>query len=157
MRLVEVADSDLQIREGAVMHPDPEMRGGFLEIFFRPFRPQFGPKWRGGPGSPGPSCRSTSELPTKSKNSIHILSLFKWYETLKENRTTLSRPLSRWTVMPEFESTHMFTYISYPICFSFHFKFPFFHIDESNMLRTFPLYQLDLQIPRHHRHKRPLA
>ena len=25
------------------------------------------------------------------------------------------------------------------------------------MLRTFPLYQLYLQIPRHHRHKRPLA
>ena len=34
MGLVAVADSDLQIREGAVMHPDPEIRGGFLEIFF---------------------------------------------------------------------------------------------------------------------------
>ena len=53
--------------------------------------------------------------------------------------------------------THMFTYTSNRICFSFHLKFPFFHIDESNMLRTFPLYQLYLQIPRHHRHKRPLA
>ena len=49
-----VADSDLQIREGAVMHPDPEIRGGFLEIFFRPFRPQFGPKLTGRPGVPGP-------------------------------------------------------------------------------------------------------
>ena len=49
-----MADSDLQIREGAVMHPDPEIRGGFLEIFFRPFRPQFGPKLTGRPGVPGP-------------------------------------------------------------------------------------------------------
>ena len=52
--------------------------------------------------------------------------------------------------------THMFTSISNRISFSFHLKFPFF-IDESNMLRTFPLYQLYLQILRHHRHKRPLA
>ena len=48
--------------------------------------------------------------------------------------------------------THMFTYTSNRICFSFHLKFPFFHIDESNMLRTFPLYQLYLQIHHHHRH-----
>ena len=54
MGLIAVADSDLQIREGAVMHPDPEIRGGFLEIFFRPFRPQFGPKLTGRPGVPGP-------------------------------------------------------------------------------------------------------
>ena len=52
--------------------------------------------------------------------------------------------------------THMFTYISNRICFSFHLKFPFLCIDESNML-GFPLYQLYLQILRHHRHKRPLA
>ena len=45
----------------------------------------------------------------------------------------------------------MFTY---RICFSFHLKFSFFCIDESNMLKTFPLYQLYLQILRHHRHKR---
>ena len=44
MGLIAVAGSDLQIREGAVMHPDPEIRWGFLEICFRPFRPQFGPK-----------------------------------------------------------------------------------------------------------------
>ena len=52
--------------------------------------------------------------------------------------------------------THMFTYISNRICFSFHLKFPFLCIDESNML-GFPLHQLYLQILRHHRHKRPLA
>ena len=52
--------------------------------------------------------------------------------------------------------THMFTYRSNRICFSFHLKFPFLYIDERNMLR-FPLYQLYLQILRHHRHKRPLA
>ena len=69
----------------------------------------------------------------------------------------MSQLLSRWTVMPEFKSTHMLTYISNRIYFSFHFKFPFFYIDESNMLRTFPLYQFYLQIPRHHRHKRPLT
>ena len=51
--------------------------------------------------------------------------------------------------------THMFTHIRNRICFSFHLKFPFFYIDESNMLRTFPLYQLYLQILRHHRHKIP--
>ena len=49
--------------------------------------------------------------------------------------------------------THMFTYISNRICFSFHLKFPFLYIDESNIL-GFPLYQLYLQIFRHHRHKR---
>ena len=52
--------------------------------------------------------------------------------------------------------THMFTYISNRICFSFHLKFPFLYIDERNML-GFPLYQLYLQILRHHRHKRPLV
>ena len=51
--------------------------------------------------------------------------------------------------------SHMFTYISNRICFSFHFKFPFFYINESKMLSTFPLYQLYLQIFRHHRHKIP--
>ena len=54
MGLIAVADSDLQIREGAVMHPDPEIRGGFLKIFFGPFRPQFGPKITGRPRAPGP-------------------------------------------------------------------------------------------------------
>ena len=38
--------------------------------------------------------------------------------------------------------THVFTNISNRISFSFHLKFPFFYIHESNMLRTFPLYQL---------------
>ena len=53
MGLVAVADSDLQIREGAVMHPDPEIRrGAALKIFFRPIRSQFGPKITGRPAAP---------------------------------------------------------------------------------------------------------
>ena len=50
---------------------------------------------------------------------------------------------------------YIITYISNRICFSFHFKYLFLYIDESNMLGTFPLYQLYLQILRNHRHKRP--
>ena len=37
----------------------------------------------------------------------------------------------------------------------FIWNFLFFCIDENDMFRTFPLYQLYLQILRHHRHKRP--
>ena len=55
--------------------------------------------------------------------------------------------------------TNTVTHISNRICFAFHLKFSFFCIDEnmlkSNMLMTFPLYQLYLQIFRHHRHKIP--
>ena len=45
-----VANPDLQMGGGRG-HPDPEIRGGpvLKKIFFRPFRPQFGPK-KGGAG-----------------------------------------------------------------------------------------------------------
>ena len=36
-------------------HPDPEIRGAVLKIFFWPFGPQFGLKIRGGPRSPAPA------------------------------------------------------------------------------------------------------
>ena len=49
-----------------------------LKIFFRPFRPQFGPKITGRPAPP----RAPFPGPAG-------------YETVEENRTTLSR----WTVM----------------------------------------------------------
>ena len=68
--------------------------GGGVKFFFRPFRPQFGPKKRGGPGLPGPAPGSASELPTKSENSIQILSLFKSYETVEENNHPESAPKS---------------------------------------------------------------
>ena len=56
-----VADPDVQIRgegagAGAGGHPDPEIRGGGGSLpkqFFRPFKPQFGLKIRGG-RAPGP-------------------------------------------------------------------------------------------------------
>ena len=39
--------------KGGPCHPDPEIRGGGLrKKFFRPFWPRFGPKIRGGPGTP---------------------------------------------------------------------------------------------------------
>ena len=60
MGLIAVADSDLQIRGGG--HPDPDIRG-VVSV------------WSNNIGGPFPG--SASELPTKSKNSIQILSLFK--------------------------------------------------------------------------------
>ena len=62
-----VADPDVQIRgegagAGAGGHPDPEIRGGGGSLpkkFFRPFKPQFGLKIRGG-GPPGPSPKSAT-------------------------------------------------------------------------------------------------
>ena len=48
---IAVAHPDLQTRGPS--HSDPEIRGGALKkIFYRPVGPQFGPKMRGGPGSP---------------------------------------------------------------------------------------------------------
>ena len=62
-----VADPGVQIRgegagAGAGGHPDPEIRGGGGSLpkkFFRPFKPQFGLKIRGG-GPPGPSPKSAT-------------------------------------------------------------------------------------------------
>ena len=55
MGLIAVADSDLRIREGGGGgHPDPEISGGFLKFFFRPFRPHFGSKITRRSGAPGP-------------------------------------------------------------------------------------------------------
>ena len=61
MGLIAVADSDLQIRGGG--HPDPDIRG-VVSVWSNDI---------GGGAFPG----SASELPTKSINSIQILSLFK--------------------------------------------------------------------------------
>ena len=41
-----VADPDLQKRGLGGGHPDPEIRKGGLNFFFRPFGPQFGLKIR---------------------------------------------------------------------------------------------------------------
>ena len=58
---ITVADPDLQIKGGPGF-PCPEIRGeAGLQIFFRPLRPQFGLKIRG-PGPPGPSPTSATEL-----------------------------------------------------------------------------------------------
>ena len=63
VELQAVADPDLQIGGGG-SHPDPDIRGGgggggggglSPKKIFRPFRPHFGRKIRGDPGSPGPS------------------------------------------------------------------------------------------------------
>ena len=100
MGLTAVANPDLQIRGGGGGHPDPYIRGRAVLVFFFALSGlSLVQKKRGGPGPPGPVPGSASELPTKSENGIQILSLFKSYETVEENRTTLSRPLSRWTVM----------------------------------------------------------
>ena len=49
---IAVADPDLQIR-GGPGRTDPEIReGGSPKNFFRPFRPQFGPKIGGAPAPP---------------------------------------------------------------------------------------------------------
>ena len=56
-----MADPDLQIRERPG-HPDPEIGGDPVsKFFFRPFRPQFGLKIRGGGGAPGSSPGSANE------------------------------------------------------------------------------------------------
>ena len=44
-----MADSDLQIRGKGGRSFRPRDKGVFLKIFFRPFRPQFGPKITGKP------------------------------------------------------------------------------------------------------------
>ena len=54
MGLIAVADSDLRIR-GVGGHPDPEIRGGFLKIFFSTFQASVWSKNNGearGPGAP---------------------------------------------------------------------------------------------------------
>ena len=54
MRLIAVAHPDLQIKGGGGRSSRPvDKGGGGLKNFFRPFRPQFGPKIAGRAGPPG--------------------------------------------------------------------------------------------------------
>ena len=60
-----LADPDLQIRgaQSSRLWDKGEGGGGVQEKFFRPFRPQFGPKIRGeGPSSPGTSPTSATAI-----------------------------------------------------------------------------------------------
>ena len=52
---------------GVSGHPDPEIRGGPISIFFRPLGPQFGVKVRGG-GPPGPSPGSATANKRNGQN-----------------------------------------------------------------------------------------
>ena len=158
MGLIAVADSGLQIGAGGG-HPDTEIRGGFLKNFFRPFRPQFGPKITGRPRGPWAppldppqNCQPNLKIVSRSYRFSNNTKHWKKTEPLWVG-PWVAGLLCRNSKLITNAVTNMFTYISKRICFSFHFS----RADESNMLRTFPLYQLYLQIPRHHRHKRPLA
>ena len=81
-----VADPDVQIRgegagAGAGGHQDPEIRGGGGRLpkkFFRPFKPQFGLKIRGG-GPPGPSPKSATaqRLPWGQKK-VAVVEVERW-------------------------------------------------------------------------------
>ena len=73
-----MADPDLQIRGGEGGHPDPKIRGAVLKNFFSTFQASVWSKNNVEARAPGPlpldPLPVATELPTKSKNSIQILS-----------------------------------------------------------------------------------
>ena len=69
-----MSDPDLQIRGVPGHHPDPEIEGdgGLKKIFFRPFKPHFGLRIRGGE-PPGPGSATVVQVLLQK---VELLSTF---------------------------------------------------------------------------------
>ena len=63
-------DPDLEIREAQSFRPPGGVRGGLQKFFFRPFKPHFGLKIRGGAGPLGPFPGSATGGDAPLRNGV---------------------------------------------------------------------------------------